>query len=65
MLSALTTPQHPILGADMYSFTHLPSLSQEPTMSYGCSKYGVRERLGAVVEGQSPYKEERKENTQR
>lgn len=28
-------------------------------MSYGCSKYGVRERLGAVVEGQSPYKEER------
>lgn len=49
----------------MYSFTCLPSLFQEPTMSYGCSKYGVRERLGAVVEGQSPYKEERKENTQR
>lgn len=23
-------------------------------MSYNCSKYGVRDRLGAVVEGQSP-----------
>lgn len=65
MLSALTIIQHPILGPDMYFFTRLTPLCQEPTVSYDCSRYGVRDRLGAAVVGQSPYKEGETENTQR
>lgn len=49
----------------MYSFTQLPSLRQEPTMSYNCSQYGVRDGLGAAAVAQSPFKAAETENTRR